>query len=400
MLRFYDFFAGAGLATMGLRHAWECVWANDIDLNKGRVYKANFGPGHFHPGDVAGYTAADLPHGAQLSWASFPCQDLSLAGWRHGISAERSGAFWAFWKIMREQHQHGGRPPVIAIENVAGLLYGDSFAGLCEALAALEMHFGALVVDARRFVPQSRPRVFIVAVDAHVDCGGIGGPEPVAEWTPQSLVNAQAGLESDLRKLWRWWQLPVPEISRVPLTAIIETVPTGVEWHTREQTQRLLSLMSDINRAKVTECQLDRKRQIGFLYKRIRNGVQRAEVRFDGLSGCLRTPRGGSSRQTVVLVEDGVVRTRLLSPREAARLMGVPDTFQLPEKYNDAYEAMGDAVVAPVVRWLSENLLEPLARLAQPKPLGKTTAQAHRLMRNAEQRASEWRLEHKRMSNS
>jgi hypothetical protein len=100
----------------------------------------------------------------------------------------------------------------------------------------------------------------------------------------------------------------------------------------------------------------------------------------------------------VVVVDNGRVRTRLLSPREAARLMGAPDTFQLPENYTHAYEAMGDAVVAPVVRWLSENLLEPMARLAQDKAPGKASAQTQRLMRSAEKRASEWKLDQKRMA--
>lgn len=89
--------------------------------------------------------------------------------------------------------------------------------------------------------------------------------------------------------------------------------------------------------------------------------AQRAEVRFDGISGCLRTPVGGSSRQTVILVENGHVRTRLLSPREAARLMGVPENYPLPSAYNDAYHLFGDGVAVPVVRWLENYLLSPLA---------------------------------------
>jgi DNA (cytosine-5)-methyltransferase 1 len=62
---------------------------------------------------------------------------------------------------------------------------------------------------------------------------------------------------------------------------------------------------------------------------RIVRKTQRAEVRFDDISGCLRTPAGGSSRQTVLIVEGKQVRSRLLSPREAARLMGVPDDYPL-----------------------------------------------------------------------
>jgi DNA (cytosine-5)-methyltransferase 1 len=74
----------------------------------------------------------------------------------------------------------------------------------------------------------------------------------------------------------------------------------------------------------------------------------------------LRTPAGGSSRQTILLVEGERVRTRLLAPREAARLMGVPEDFPVPANYNDAYHLFGDGVVAPVVAWLNEHLLIPL----------------------------------------
>jgi DNA (cytosine-5)-methyltransferase 1 len=90
--------------------------------------------------------------------------------------------------------------------------------------------------------------------------------------------------------------------------------------------------------------------------------MQRAEVRFDDVAGCLRTPGGGSSRQTLLVVHGDFVRSRLLSPREAARLMGLPDTYKLPGRYNDAYHLAGDGLVVPAVSFLSEHLLEPLAR--------------------------------------
>jgi DNA (cytosine-5)-methyltransferase 1 len=60
------------------------------------------------------------------------------------------------------------------------------------------------------------------------------------------------------------------------------------------------------------------------------------------------------------VVDDGAIRTRLLSPREAARLMGLPDSYVLPKKYNEAYHLAGDGVVVPVVRFLAAHLLEPL----------------------------------------
>jgi DNA (cytosine-5)-methyltransferase 1 len=358
--RFYDFFAGAGLATLGLRGAWHCIWANDISARKAAVYTGNFGAGHFVLGDVTRISADALPRPAEMAWASFPCQDLSLAGWRKGLSGERSGVFWAFWRLMRDLAGRRERPPLVVIENVAGLLYGDSFTGLCEAMASLQMQLGALVIDARRFVPQSRPRVFLVALDDRIDCSRWTCHEPIPAWTPAALLRAWRRLPAPVQERWRWWSLPVPA---APIPPAAEMIENDGAWHTPEQTQALLDLMNQANRCKVQNAGRQGGRHVGFLYKRIRKDGQRAEVRFDGLSGCLRTPEGGSSRQTVMIVENGSVRTRLLSAREAARLMGVPDSFVLPDRYSEAYHAMGDGVVAPVVSWLSDHLLVPLARL-------------------------------------
>jgi len=393
--RFYDFFAGAGLATLGLGPAWECVWANDIDPRKEAVYIANFGNEHFVRKDVANVSASEFEQPAELAWASFPCQDLSLAGWRRGLSAERSGTFWSFWRIMYELHERGERPPMIAIENVTGLLYGDSFVGLCEALAGLDMQYGALVMDARRFLPQSRPRVFVVCVDSRVDCSAFTSPEPAPEWTPEALRSARARLNDGVEQLWRWWRLPAPKTAKKSLSRIIQRNPTGVEWHTPQETSYLLSLMNEKNFGKVEEAKQRAGLQVGLVYKRMREGVQRAEIRFDGLAGCLRTPKGGSSRQTVVIVEDGVIRSRLLSPREAARLMGVEDTFKLPNNYNESYKAMGDGVAVPVVRWLSERLLFPLAEhvhvfLEAAPAQERVLPGAHGFRRSSERRAAEW----------
>ena len=83
-------------------------------------------------------------------------------------------------------------------------------------------------------------------------------------------------------------------------------------------------------------------------------------MRFDDLAGCLRTPAGGSSRQVLLIVDGADVRSRLISSRETARLMGLPDDYRLPDNYNEAYHLTGDGVVVPVVRHLAEHLFEPI----------------------------------------
>ncbi|MBI1747275.1 MAG: DNA cytosine methyltransferase [Acidobacteria bacterium] len=366
MLKYYDFFAGAGLVQLGLGRDWTCAWANDIDPRKAEIYKANFGDALFQLGDVAEIEVKSLPRRVDMAWASFPCQDLSLAGWRGGMSAQRSGTFWAYWRLMRDLFAAGDRPSLIVIENVAGLLYKDNFLGLCEALAVLGMQFGGLVIDARWFVPQSRPRVFVVAVDMRVDCSSLLDPSPRgSKWLPNSLLSAYNTLPNSLRDLWRWWTLPIPPHIVASVDDLIDDETQEVESHLLHETKRLVAMMSPLNREKVNKALALRRRCVGFLYKRIRAGVQRAEVRFDGIAGCLRTPQGGSSRQTVLVAKNGKLRSRLLAPREAARLMGVPDSFWLPLNYNDAYRGIGDGVAVPVVAWLSKNLLIPLAKACQ-----------------------------------
>ena len=84
-----------------------------------------------------------------------------------------------------------------------------------------------------------------------------------------------------------------------------------------------------------------------------------AEIRTDGIAGCLRTPKGGSARQILLRVNKGKIDIRLLSPRECARLMGA-DEYHISGNINQALFGFGDAVCVPVVTWIGENYLTPL----------------------------------------
>lgn len=369
MPSFYEFFAGGGMARAGLGGEWECLFANDIDEKKGASYAANWGSDRLKIRDVGELTTADVPGCADLAWASFPCQDLSLAGDYVGLRGERSGTFWLFWRLMKALAKEERAPSVVVLENVCGALTshdGKDFAAIGSALAGAGYRFGAVVVDAVRFVPQSRPRLFVIAVRkdlAVMDALTLSEPEPL--WHPGHLVSAYDKLTQKVKKDWIWWRLPEPPSRVVTFGDIVDDKPRGVEWHTPAETRRLLSLMSPVNLEKVERARKMRRRIVGGVYKRTRvdeNGkrAQRAEIRFDDVAGCLRTPVGGSSRQSIMIVEGDKVRSRLLAPREAARLMGLPDSYKLPEKYNEAYHLVGDGVVVPVVRFLADNILESL----------------------------------------
>ncbi|MYC65066.1 MAG: DNA cytosine methyltransferase [Acidobacteriia bacterium] len=369
MAGFYEFFAGGGMVRAGLGPGWSCVFANDIDPIKGASYKRNWGAAGLRVADVASLTAEDLPGTADLAWASFPCQDLSLAGSGGGLRGERSGTFWPFWSTVEGLATTGRAPSTVVLENVCGALTshkGEDFAAIGGAIEGVGYRLGAVVIDAVHFVPQSRPRLFVIAVDRNqVIPDRLVAREPDNRWHSRALVEAYRRLPARAHANWLWWHLPTPPKREAVLSDLIEEDPRGVKWHTAAETRRLLKLMSPVNLAKVEAAKEAGHRVVGTVYKRTRpneNGVskQRAEVRFDGIAGCLRTPSGGSSRQTVMIVEGSNVRSRLLAPREAARLMGLPEDYKLPEKYNDAYHLAGDGVVVPVVRHLAEFILEPL----------------------------------------
>lgn len=369
---YYDFFAGGGMAGFGLGAGWTCLFANDIDPKKAVSYRANHNGGkELLLKDVAQLRADDIPGSADLVWASFPCQDLSLAGKGAGLAGTRSGMFRPFWQLVRDLKAQGRGPKMVAVENVYGAITsngGRDFATLAAAFSGLGYRFGAVVVDAVHFLPQSRPRFFIIAVrgDLRLPDGCTqGAPSPV--WHPPALIEGQSLLSASARARWVWWSLPVPAARTLALPDLIEDQPTGVTWHSAAETDYLLSLMTDLNRSKVEAAQQLGTRKIGTIYRRTRPdaaGVkrQRAEVRFDDIAGCLRTPSGGSSRQTILVVEGDRVRSRLLSPREAVSLMGLPETFILPDRYNDAYKLAGDGVAVPVVRHLAEAIFEPVLR--------------------------------------
>jgi len=395
---YYEFFAGGGMARAGLGEGWRCLFANDFDAKKAQSYRANWGGEHLHVGDVGKVETSQLPGTADLVWASFPCQDLSLAGGGAGLTGERSGTFWPFWALMKKLGAEQRAPKLIVLENVCGALTshgGRDFTELCKALAGQGYRFGALVIDAALFVPQSRPRLFIVAAreDAVIPAalaaldrpcerseavrGGkaaSGSPRRVARrndggseaslFFTRALLAAQEKLPAKLREKWLWWRMPAPPLRNTTLAELIEDAPQDVAWRSRAETQTLLAMMSDVNLEKLEAAKRTGQRMVGTLYRRTRceggRRKQRAEARFDDVAGCLRTPAGGSSRQYVLEVERGETRSRLMSARETARLMGLPDAYLLPARYNDAYHLTGDGVVAPVVRHIAAHLLEPL----------------------------------------
>lgn len=374
---FYEFFAGAGMARSGLGDGWTCLFANDIDQKKCATYEDNWRDGVIKPADVKLLTTADLPGEPSLVWASFPCQDLSLAGAGAGLKGDRSGTFWPFWRLISNLIDEGRAPTIVALENVPATLTshgGKDFEALCLALVDKGYNIGARVVDAAQFVPQSRPRLFLIGVQSDVDIPaelvepsgsllGIDKHVAAAFERIKGRVEDQPELQQVVDS-WINWSLPTPTKKRKSLDELIERDPTGVEWHSEEETRTLLERMSEANKRKLAKARTAKRTVFGTAYRRTRvqSGVKavRTEVRFDGISGCLRTPAGGSSRQIVIEVNGDRTRSRLMTVREGARLMGLPETYVLPSAYNEGYHLVGDGVAVGVVRYLAASIFEPV----------------------------------------
>jgi len=349
---FVEFFAGSGLVTEALSGYFTPLWANDICPKKAEVYRANHGSEHFHLKSIMDIHGTSIP-AADVSWASFPCQDLSLAGNIDGIRGLRSGLVWQWLRVLDEQPM---RNPILVAENVVGLVSanrGIYYRQLHAALVQRGYQIGAIMLDAVNWVPHSRPRIFVIAVAKAIDVEPFVASHP--SWChTKAIVDAANGLES-----WVWWKMPTPSQRRKSLADLVDL---EIPCYDESRGGKLLGLIPR-EHAREMDSYLPGTVRIFPAYRRTRNGKQVLELRFDEIAGCLRTPEGGSSRQFLVIKRaDGTVGVRLLSSREAARLMGAPEAYMLPGSYNDAYKAMGDAVVVPVARFLARHLLLPLAR--------------------------------------
>ena len=355
---------------MGLdKEGWTTVWANDLDEKKWEMYRGNFSEEEceFVLNDVHLIEGKDIPD-IDLATASFPCNDLSLAGARHGLAGTQSSAFWGFMDALEGMGKR--RPPLVLLENVTGFLTsndGNDFHDALVALNELGYAVDAFIIDAVRFVPQSRQRLFVVGSKAKA--------ERVKENSPLLLQSdvRPAGLAEfiflnpDIG--WSVRSLPSLPPSTLRLEDIIEDLPlNSTSWWSKERCEYLLNQMSDKHRATAERMIIGPKFSYGTVFRRVRNGRSMGELRTDGIAGCLRTPRGGSGRQILFCAGEGTYRVRLLTPRECARLMGA-NGYKINVPLNQALFGFGDAVCVPAIRWIAHNYLNPLLDEMRGTPL-------------------------------
>lgn len=374
---FCEFFAGIGLVHEALRtNGWQLLYANDIDAKKQAMHAGHFGDDpRYHLADVweTQKALARIDGTPFLATASFPCTDMSLAGKRQGFQGGESGALFGFLKIVEQLASR--RPRVLLLENVPGFLtahQGNDFAAAAEQLNALGYVLDALVLDARYFVPQSRPRLFVIGYHESVSHApplmhrssdySLGDSwrqavDRADQLRPPKLLEMLDRLADSAR--WATVDVGNPPHANYQLLDAID-LDGGQLWWSDAELARHEAMLHDRHRAKIAAMQAAGDQTFAMTgYRRMRGGAQRLEVRFDGLAGCLRTPRGGSAKQIVVVVDRGKLQMRWMTPREYARLQGAPE-FVLPDNTIQGLFGFGDAVCVPAIRWIDTQMLSPV----------------------------------------
>lgn len=355
-IRAAEFFAGIGLVRQALEaHNVDVVFANDIDPDKHEMYRDNFEAAHFRLGDIHELNPDDVPD-CDLFTASFPCNDLSVAGSMKGIHCGQSSAFWGLLDLVHGMGER--RPPVILLENVPGFLIshgGKDFEAALHALNLAGYSVDALFLNASNFVPQSRLRLFVIAVRDAESAYPFGLTPSLIR--PRALVDFILS-HNDVR--WTISKPPDPPQMKPKLTNVLEDLTEDdPQWWSSERSEYFMAQLSEKHAIIARDMIARRRITYGTAFRRVRNGRSMAELRVDGIAGCLRTPRGGSGRQILFKAGKGRYQVRLLTPRECARLQGAPDAYRINVPLNQALFGFGDAVCVPVVSWIFQHCVLP-----------------------------------------
>jgi DNA (cytosine-5)-methyltransferase 1 len=360
-----EFFAGIGLVRLALEgQGWRVVFANDIDPKKAEMYRRNWpNDDHLEVGDIHALKADEMPS-CTLFTASFPCNDLSIAGRWEGLHGKESSSFWGLVRIIRDMGNQ--RPPLVMLENVIGFLMsrgGRDFEQALLALNELGYTVDAIILNAIHWVPQSRPRLFVMARrdegQQRRSCALVSDARPEALF---NFINDHPKIRWDIRDVP---PLPPP---RTRLADIIEDLTDDdPHWWNRERTEYFMGQMSEKHADQARKMIAGKSYTYATAFRRVRHEKSMAELRTDGIAGCLRTPRGGSGRQILFKAGRGKYKVRLLTARECARLQGVPDSYVIDVPLNQALFGFGDAVCVPAIEWIVKHYLTPVASTLTPR---------------------------------
>ena len=157
---------------------------------------------------------------------------------------------------------------------------------------------------------------------------------------------------------WAAFDVPSPKGHRPDIAELID-MDDGQAWWDQAAVAKHHDMINERHRKLVDDIISAGGTFVGTIFRRKRMGKTRAEVRFDGMAGCLRTPKGGNAKQIVIVIDRGRMRMRWMSAREYARLQGA-ETFPLVANNIQNLYGFGDAVCVPVIRWIDEHILSPV----------------------------------------
>jgi DNA (cytosine-5)-methyltransferase 1 len=333
---FIDLFAGIG----GMRRGFEgiggrCIYTSEWNSFSQTTYQANY-PGDSHPiaGDITKVSPEEIPSHDVLV-AGFPCQPFSIAGVSkknalgrpHGFRCDAQGTL--FFDVARILEHH--RPKAFLLENVKNLTghdKGTTFRVIQHTLKEeLGYHVSVRVIDAGRFVPQHRERIFIVGMrdSTGFTLDDLPLPSPQSGPVLRSILHPEDGTE---------------EVNEFTQAYIGGAKGRVLPKYTL--TDNLWTYLQDYARK-------HQEKGNGFGF---------------GLVGPHDVARTLSARYykdgSEILVKQKGRGPRRLTPRECARLMGFDEPgqtpFRIPVSDTQAYKQFGNAVVVPVVRAVAAHM--------------------------------------------
>ncbi|MFW8622955.1 DNA cytosine methyltransferase [Corynebacterium glutamicum] len=365
-----EFFAGIGLARAGMTEAGiQTIWANDYDPSKKAMYANQWGAEEYLLSDIHKVSGESIPT-ADIAWSSSPCTDLSLAGNRVGLrGGPESSAFFGFTRALQEMKDR--KPNVVVLENVVGLASSNKGADL--RAAALEFNklgyaVDCIILDTLRFLPQSRPRLFMVGALHPLDGGTI---ESILRPKKVSWIHDDLSINSFLAP----FDEP-PHLLPGGLTdSIIENIAASDHrWWSTDRVNSFVNSMSETQRRRLETYVQQPTTTARTAYRRTRDGIPVWEMRAEDIAGCLRTARGGSSKQAVVVMGYQELKIRWMTGTEYARLMGA-GWFNLSGfRESQIQYGFGDAVSVPTVNWVTNNLILPNLSSSRPVEYAKLPA--------------------------
>ena len=305
--RFIDLFAGIG----GIRIAFEkqggkCVFTSEWDKFAQQTYSENFGD--IPSGDITEIHEIDVPN-HDILLAGFPCQPFSHAGLKRGFDDIRGTLFFDIARIIKEK-----KPKMVLLENVKGFAShdkGNTFKVVCSTLEKLGYEVHSKVLNAREFgVPQNRERIYIVGIDRK-------------------------------RTLQAPFSFPKPPNSPITVGDILES-----------RVDPKYTISDKLWKGHQRRLKEHRAKGNGFGYS-----LFNASSLYTSTISA-RYYKDGSE----ILLEQKGNNPRKVTPREAARLQGFPDTFKIPVSDAQAYRQFGNSVAVPVVSAIARQMVKLLKK--------------------------------------